>query len=694
MSKRNTDLKRFLPTGDRLIPNDDLIGLLKKQMYTISQLKKMGVTEMQVQELKALGYKLMYQYDSLSKEFVYYILEKGENPFTVLPFGKGQTTLKIAEMSDIHIGSNEVDNEEIILLLTYLWQSGYRILSISGDLTDNVGVYHGQKQNLDLATVDRQVNTAVAILSLFDFDYYACSGNHDTASSKDGAASTLAMIEEKMVSKGKSFTYLKSYVGYLVFGDCAIEISHMDGARGGSQSETYASQKMMDAMFKTSLRVGTSNVNAVKIFDRMIPIVKLITGHYHALTKFVYGDVVCESPLSTQHTTDFINRRGLRSKTGARVSEITVQNGKCISEKGSIIFGVDVQDIYETEIQFARSSRRLGLMIKSATKKSDGRLLKGIKIDNEKINKAVLKLRKKGYMSFDELGLSLDEIGYINNKFNYNIYIEDETVVWKTDDSNSYLIYSPLPESGIVNYLEISNALIGSKFFSEKAFRYMLDCGKKQHVEHINFGGDMIWGLPPKQLVEHTKIFDGMQQVEEVVRILSDYPNFHYYSINGVREKSFIEAASEKQRINPMLEVSNSLGQKGIKFVAINSNKCDFVVFGMVFRMINLLRKTQTPYTRDYDIVIAQRNLMAKLGSQLLINDKSYNIGAIFYSSVVNTQETHSGSMYITTTGGPSYDPQNVSNIIQSNCECAIVNAYVKKGTIVKFEREIIMPPL
>lgn len=690
MSKKSTNLKQYMPHAERTVSNEDLVQALKERMYTLSELEQLGISELQVLELKWIGHKLMYQYEVGRKDFVYYIVDKGENPFTFIPLKQKKATLKLAEMSDIHIGSNEVDNQEIILLLTYLWESGYRVLSISGDLTDNVGVYSGQLQNLDLATADRQAETAVAILSLFDFHYVICSGNHDKSASKQGACDVLSLVQEKMVNKGKKFTYLPSYAGYLVFGDAAIEIIHMDGGRGNTMSETYASQRLMDAMFKSSMRVGDSNVNYVRVFNEMVPVVKIITGHYHALAKFVYGNVICESPLTTQHTTDFINRRGIRSKTGARVSTITVNDGKCVSDKGSIIFGADVEDIYATEIQY----RNKNFGTKRKAKSQNATQVSFQDVDSDKVNKALKKLFKKGYMPFEEFGLTAEEIEYVNMQFNYNIYVENGIVVLKTDDSNSCIVHSPLPGNGIVEYMELSNLLVGSTFFNEQALRYMLDQAREQKVKHIHIGGNTIWGIPKKAEVPHTIIFDGRQQLMELAEILADYPEFHYYSVNGVREKSFIEATSEAQRFNPMMELSDILTNQGIQFTAINNNKVDFIVHGTVFRMINLLKNTKTPYTRDMEIINAQRNLMSKLGNQICINGTNYNIGAIFYSSIPNTQETHSGGIYVTSVGGPSYDPENISDIVQSNCECGIVRAYVLEGAIVKFERELIIPPV
>lgn len=416
--------KLITPVSKVKVSNDKLVQMLKVRQYSLKELISMGVTEFQIMQLRKLNYRVTYQYDPTCKDFVYYILEKGEDPFIFLP-SNGEVKLKIAKMADIHLGSNEVDEREIISLLSYLWEEGYRTISISGDLTDGYGVYRGQIENLSYTTLEMQADIVVSILSLFDFLYIVNKGNHDASSTRNAGIDILSMIEQKMVNRGKNFVYLKSYSGYIVYNNVAIKIIHMDGGKS-SQSDTYANQKLMDSIFKTSPKVGHSNVNYVKIFDKMIPVVNVVTGHYHTLAKFTYGNVIVESPLTMQHTTDFVNRRGLRSKTGARVSEMIIESGKCISEKGAIIFGRDVHEIYSVENSGVLKELKNPRISKNAHKHTSN---KNDSIDTQKINDAIKKLAQKGFCDKDELGLTDDEIEYINEKCNYNIYVNNDNVV-------------------------------------------------------------------------------------------------------------------------------------------------------------------------------------------------------------------------------------------------------------------------
>jgi|GEM_PF-1945908 len=671
---------------EKKISNEELVSILRKSQCTISQL---GVSELQIIELRDIGYKVIRQYEKSKKDFVYYILDKGDDPFVFLPRKENENTLKCAKMADIHIGSNEFDKNELVKVLQYLWYSGYRYIFIAGDIMDGKDVYNGHDMNLQWRNADRQADAVIAILSMFNFHYIVSQGNHDESFKKKGGADILSLVEEKMASRGRDFTYLKSFVGYIVFNDAVIKLIHLGSNRGNTISDTYPSQKNMDAMFKTSLKHAGSNVNDVKIFGKMYPVVNFISGHFHGLAKFVYGNVICESPLTFQHTTDFINRMGNRSRVGCRVSTLTIQDGRCIDEKGSIILIENLEELYEMEKKRNKNS-------KQKTKKISTRKTKvcDTEIDIEKINKALKKLFKNRFMPIDELGLSLEEISYINQTLQYNIYIENGRVVLKTeDDINSCVIYSPLPETGIILYLEISNLQIGSKFFNEAALRYMLDIAKKQGVKHIHLAGDIVWGKPVKKYALYTKIFHSQDQANEVIRILSDYPNFHYYAINGDCERSFIDSMVKEVQINTLFEVSTKLNEKGIKFTYINNGKCDFVIFGMVLRMIHEGRVNQ-PYTRDYPIVIPERTAMAKGGNKVIVDGKEFDLGAIYYGSIRNTQETYYGGTYVTTTSGPTYDPENRSDSIQSNPECGIVTIYVKDGVPLKLVRELILPPI
>lgn len=680
--------KLVTPTSRIKITNEELLQMLKMRQVPLKELRKKGVTEYQITKLKKLNYKIMEQYDPIQNDIVYYALEKGDDPFVILPETENNT-LKIAKMSDIHLGSNEVDEEELISLLSYLWKTGYRTITLSGDIVDGFNVYRGHIQNISEATLDMQADLVVSILSMFNFLYITNTGNHDASSTKNAGVDVVRLIEQKMLNRGKKFVYLKSYSGYIVYKDVAIQIIHMDGGNN-SISETYAGQKMMDNIFKTSAKIGKSNVNSTRIMGKMIPVINVITGHYHSIAKFVYGNVVVESPLTTQHTTDFINRRGIHSKTGARVSELTIDSGKCISEKGSIIFARDTAELYGLEsLNIVEDYLNINPQYISKASKDEHKYSEDI--DVTKINTALKKLMRKGFYNKEELGLTDEEIGYINETCNYNIYVQDGTVVFKIDNDETAIIYSPIEQKGLVTYLEISNLLVGSIFFNEEAFRYMLDKAKNYGIKHIHMGGNAVWGLPKNNDADKTKMFDGLHQASELVRILKDYPNFHYYSINGYCENTLIRA-DEKFRFDPMKYVEEELEKEGIKFTAVSASKCDFLIDGIVFRMVNDKKALKNPYTRDYDIVKAQRNLMAKTGNVTKINGLEYNIGAIFYGYVPSTIESHSGGIYVTSTAGPTIDPDNASRIVQANAECAIVRALVDHGEIIKFEREIISP--
>lgn len=681
MSKKN------LPDVTRKkISNERLVKMLSERQWTQKELDEMGVKEFQLVELTNLNYDVHKQYDPVANDFVRYIVPKGGVPMIYLPHEAG-TPLKLAKIADLHIGSSEVDNKEIVSLLSYLWETGIRIITISGDIVDGYGVYKGQVTNLAMSTIQRQAAAAVSVLSLFDFTYIAVRGNHDESSTKSAGVDVISLIEAEMVLRKKKFTYLCGYAGLVIFDGVAIQIMHMDGGKSAT-SDTYGSQKLMDNFFKSAVGGDVNaKVNEVKVFDKMVPVINVVTGHYHTLAKFVYGKVLVESPLTTQHTTDLILRRGINAKTGARVSELLVEGGKLVSEKGHIVFSKDVNELYK--MSQMTTLKQADLPTPKRKKKVQETVEPGT-IDEEKINKALKLLFKKRYWPQSDLGLSDEEIAYINEKFNYGIRVNEEgMVILNTQADESLVVLSPIRGTGIVRYMEVSNLLVGSVFFDEAAFRRMLDTAKEQKIRHIHLGGNLIWGKATN--AQHTTLFTARKQIDKLKEILLDYPEFHYWSINGATEKSIIEDPKRSERFNPLKQLSEELRASGVKLTAINSAKCDFLIYGLVFRMANDQTKLSTTYTRDYPMVIRQRDMLAKNGNALKINDVDYNFGAIFYGHIANTIETHHGLIYLTTAGGPSVDSYNLSKVVQSNAEAAIVNAYVKNGEIIKFEREVII---
>ena len=370
-----------------------------------------------------------------------------------------------------------------------------------------------------------------------------------------------------------------------------------------------------------------------------------------------------------------------------------IKEGKCVSEKGAIIFGRDVHEMYSvghtpnlsTHNTAPKSTKKANIKKTSTKVKTE--------INNEKINKVLRNLIKMGFVGKDELTNA--EIQYIRQTYFYNIYRNkiDGTIVYQQDNDEHTIIYAPAEQKGIVSYLEISNMFVGSKFFNEKAFRVILDKTKAAGVKFVHIGGNAIWGIPSKANAANTELFGGRDQVRKLVDILSDYPDFHYYSIDGVCENTFIRSGKEDVRFNPMKYAELLMQEKGIKFTAINDSKCDFLIYGIIFRMdCSSEERLKNWYTRDYGMVKSLRELMAKAGRIVKVNGKEYGIGAIFYGHVPTTIETFSGGMYVTSTAGPTFDIDNKSPLIKSNPEGAIINALVNHGEILKFEREIISP--
>lgn len=672
-------------TARKQLSNDQIVKLLKNGQYT---LKELGISSLQFIELKDLGYKIVRQFEKSKKDFVYYIIEEGEEPFVFLPIKENQNELKYAEMADIHMGCQNFNKDELIATLKYLWKKGYRYIFIAGDINDGVDVYKGHDKNLKYSDGESQADLSVSILSQFDFHYIAIKGNHDDIFNQKKGVDIMAYIEEKMVSKGKSFTYLKDYSGNIVFGDIIIKLVHLGGMRG-TRSRSYQSQVYLDNTFETAL-------NDVKIFSKNYNVRAVITGHFHTLIRFSYGNVICSSPLTFQHTTDFVKRMGMKSRIGCRLTTIRVQDGTLVSHKSSILFAQNIDKLYEMDEHQSNGS---GNASKKKVKKSKKKVKVStpeFEVDNEKLNKAMKLLFRERAVPFERLGLTLEEIKYVNEQMHFSIYVQNDTVVLKTteDDSKSYVIVSPLPETGTISYVELSNLLVGSSFFSEASLRHVLDEVVRQKIKHVHLGGDLVFGIPRKKDVVNTKIFDSMEQARELARILADYPKLHYYAINGDCEKTFIDAMNlDNMIVNPLLEVSKLLQEKDIKFTYINNKKCDFVISGFVIRMIHD-EKMRDPYTMSYPVDMSRRKALAKGGNNVVIGGVKYNIGAIQHGSIHNSYEDYHGGIYITTTSGMGYDPESISDIVMSNPAARINKIKVLKGEILKFESEIVTPPI
>lgn len=688
MSKKNK--KKLVKISD-----EKLLSLLSGRQVAESELKKYENYRIQILNLRVLKKPIFSHWDPVKKERVYYLNSLGEPPYVFLPYKEGENILKFASLSDIHVGSNAVDLDEIQALLAHAWNQGVRILLIPGDLLDGINVYRGHHQNLLYRTPGEQVEAIVAIFVKFNFLYIASYGNHDDSINQLGFR-ILPLIEEKMVSLGKKFVALDSYVANVIYKNSVIQLLHIGGGfRGGTLSDTYSPQRYVDNTFKTSSGEFGCNSNEVIIEGKKRTMIELLFGHYHGLLDFMYGDIKVEATMTTQNTTDFVARIGLRSRIGLKISVLEFDGDKCICNTTTPILYSKLNRIEAFDIKYEKK-----LHISKDTKKKKVSDKKNIndapsqeeqqseEYYKEKLNVALKLLSRKHYVSFSELGLTKKEIDDINQTYKYNIYIKDETVVWRTDDvSDSVIIYSLIPSSGIVSFLDLSNLLIGSKFFSEKALVFMLEKAKKRGVRHVRLAGDIFWGIPKRKEAELTTIFNTASQAEELVRILSNYPEFKFFAIKGNREKGVIEAI--KSPFNQLDYVAKKLEN----FKYVNTNKLDIVLFGTVFRAIHDYSE-RTVYTRDYPPVQAMRDKLTKSGNMTYIAGKKIQISNTFFGDVRNTQGNLFSGIYVTATAGCTVDKEGGSyKIIEANPEASISKFFVQDGEVLKHERSIIIPP-
>ncbi len=279
-------------------------------------LKELGCTLEDVRVMKDLGYRVIDQQSPSGR--VYYIGSPDESPYVFISRSDTkEQELKWLELSDTHAGCKAFDEEGLKEVLKRAEEEGVKDVHISGDLCDGNRVYPGQQRNLKYWKCEDQANLLAEILLQFDFTYYAVKGNHDESYEKQGSPNPVRLIESLMTEEGRSFTFLDSMAGDLIYGGIVKRMVHLDG--GKAYAKSYPGQVYLRNLFDSHGEDVWVRGNKYRIrFGQF--------GHFHSNVIYESNGIYCSHPGNFQFPSDFTIRRGLVGDQGARVTRCLIQD--------------------------------------------------------------------------------------------------------------------------------------------------------------------------------------------------------------------------------------------------------------------------------------------------------------------------------------------------------------------------------
>jgi predicted phosphodiesterase len=150
--------------------------------------------------------------------------------------------IKLAVVSDTHLGSKFQQPTALRDFLRYAKRSGCKAVLHGGDVTDGPVARHRNPTELFLHDFQSHVDYAVETLPNVGLPWYVISGNHDDWHLADGGADVVRAI----CAARDDFTYVGRSGGYVTLKDVLIEMHHPD--KGGSYAYSYGVQKHIESL--------------------------------------------------------------------------------------------------------------------------------------------------------------------------------------------------------------------------------------------------------------------------------------------------------------------------------------------------------------------------------------------------------------------------------------------------------------
>lgn len=287
-------------------------------------LKELGSSVVEMRKLIDLGYRVQSHVEKGIRYF--YITANGENTsLFISALDKEPAEHRWLELSDIHAGSKQFDEQGLKEILKRAVDEGYYDVHIAGDLCDGYKVYPGHITNLRYWTAHDQANYLASILVQFPLYYYASHGNHDFSFEMHGSPNPVAIIAQELPNQ---FTYFPSYAADMVLGGVLKRMVH--GASGRSYARSYPGQTyirdLLDGQGEHAYVLGK------KYRLRFLQL-----GHWHTLMYYEAAGIVVTHSGNFQFPNDFTIRKGLVGSQGGRLVKVKMHKGKVLDYETNII---------------------------------------------------------------------------------------------------------------------------------------------------------------------------------------------------------------------------------------------------------------------------------------------------------------------------------------------------------------------
>jgi predicted phosphodiesterase len=258
-------------------------------------------------KLKLAGYPGISIWDENGKTFLQNITKQVSN-IEPTQIDIGGEVVKLAIVSDTHLGSKEEALDELKRFYDYAKKQGVKVVLHVGDISD--GYYTNRPTSIfeqHAVGFQNQLDYITNVYPSIDgVDTYFITGNHDWTHTRNGAAN----IGEVLAKYRKDLIYLGHNFGQ--FDVNGLKISLVHPTDGSSRTWSHKLQEIID---RNEARRG--NI--------------MLVGHYHKQLYMKYKGVHGFLVPSFQHQTGFMQDNNLTSEVGGLILTLKFNKDKSLA---------------------------------------------------------------------------------------------------------------------------------------------------------------------------------------------------------------------------------------------------------------------------------------------------------------------------------------------------------------------------
>ena len=192
--------------------------------------------------------------------------------------GEEESNIKILDISDIHIGNPNFDEEAFKGVLKQALDINVSAVFIAGDIFEGTAsdVADDNVIQVHIAQVDK----AFELFKQFPLKYYVINGNHDYTFEQIGLANPVKMLASKLLNAGIEFHFFDTYVMDFIISGVVKRVMHVE-RQDFTKKKIFAVEKLRQFEKELGLIVYYGGIEyPIRLFQ---------AGHIHINVQMYYA---------------------------------------------------------------------------------------------------------------------------------------------------------------------------------------------------------------------------------------------------------------------------------------------------------------------------------------------------------------------------------------------------------------------